>query len=58
VTISGINIFDRAGMNMTGPRHAAALVGLISEFEHVGGDIGAEKDSGLGDSARVDSDMG
>lgn len=44
MTISGINIFDRAGVNITGPGHAAAgvLVGLISEFEHVGGDIGGD----------------
>jgi hypothetical protein len=68
--ISGINRlgFDRVGVNITGPGHAAAgvLVGLIlvtvSKFECVGGDCtGAEKDSvglGLGDTAREDLDMG
>lgn len=66
VMISGINGlgFDRVGVNITGPGHAAAgvLVGLIlvSKFECVGGDCtGAEKDSvGLGLAAREDSDMG
>ena len=56
MTISSINIFDRAGVDMTRPRHTATgvPVGLISEFEleASGGDsdIGAEKDSGLGDT--------
>jgi hypothetical protein len=55
MTFNGVNIFDRAGVYMTGPGHAVLVpLGPISEFECVGGDIGVERDSvvlGLGDTA-------